>query len=204
MKNIYYNSAVAKACGKNGIIKAVLLNYIYNYHKLNIRKKPGDPAQISLAEFVYQYNVDEKKGLWQRSFIHKILKDLKKDDLLNIEYKNKAPVYSVPPRITELLTAEDSVTVSFDLEMAIEHGIYLAIVYRYLMYVIDKSPEGQAYNLSVKAMSEINRISPAQIYREIKRLKGKVILRVRSKIKYSTRALSLIRINSGREIHNAL
>jgi hypothetical protein len=44
VKKIYYNSSVAQLCQKNGIIKAVLLNYIYNYHKANTSKGAGHPA----------------------------------------------------------------------------------------------------------------------------------------------------------------
>ena len=122
MKNIYYNSTVARLCGSNGIIKAVLLNYIYNYHKPNIRKQAGSPASITLAEFVYQYSCEEK-SLWKRSFIHRILKDLEKDGHITIAKDNNLSVYSVTPRIVELLTDENSKVISFDLELACGAGI---------------------------------------------------------------------------------
>lgn len=192
MKSIYYNSAVAIRCGKNGIIKAVLLNYVYNYHKINIRKGAGHPAQISLAEFQEQYKMKDEKGLWGRSFIHKILKDLEEDRHLNNNPENGRAVYSVSPEIAGLLNAKDAVVVSFDLELALQHTIYVAIVYRYVIHVIDKSKNGIAYNLNVKEMSEINRISPAQIYRVIKFLLEKKILQPpKQKWKQRSKGLSL-------------
>jgi hypothetical protein len=41
MKMISYNSSVAQLCKKNGIIKAVLLNFTYYYHKPN---RGGEPV----------------------------------------------------------------------------------------------------------------------------------------------------------------
>jgi hypothetical protein len=193
MKTIAYNSAVAKRCGKNGIIKAVLLNYIYNYHRPNIRKGAGTPASISLAQFVYQYT-DGDKALWGRSFIHKILTDLCKDGHLVKARENNMPVYSVSNEIAGLLTDDEVELVTFDLEVACRYGIHIAIMSRYLLYVIDKSPKGEAYNLDVDEMSEVNRISPAQIYRAIKYLVDtKIVKRVKSRLRYRSRALSLAR-----------
>jgi hypothetical protein len=194
MKNIYYNSSVARLCGKNGIIKAVLLNYIYNYHKPNIRKLAGHPALITLAEFVYQYSC-EKKSLWRRSFIHRILKDMEKNNHITIAKENNLSVYSVAPKIVELLTNPNIKIVSFNLELACEAGIDVAIITRYLMYVIDQSPKGEAYNLNVEEMSEVNHISPAQIYRVIKHLIETGILRkLKSTLRFRPRALSLARV----------
>ena len=191
MKTISYNSAVAKLCGNNGIIKAVLLNYIYNYHRPNIRKKAGDPACISLAEFVYQYERGDK-ALWKRSFIHKILKDLHKEDRINIERENNMPVYSVKENVVALMNEAKATVVSFDLKLACEYGIHVAIMSRYLLYVIGKSPGGEAYNLSVDDMAEVNRISPAQIYRAINYLvETKVLRKVKSRLSRRSRALSL-------------
>ena len=191
MKIISYNSAVAQLCGKSGIIKAVLLNYIYNYHKPNCRKGAGSPACITLAEFIYQYTYAETP-LWGRSFIHRILKDLQKDGHINIGREGNLAVYSVSDQIAGLLSSGSAEVVSFDLQLACEFGIYTAIVSRFLLYVIGKSDGGVAYNLDVKQMSAVNRISPAQIYRAINHLiKTGVMKRVQSPIKRKSRALNL-------------
>jgi hypothetical protein len=191
MKTITYNSAVAKRYGANGIIKAVLLNYIYNYHKLNPRKTAGHPACISLEEFVYQYQSGDK-SLWKRSFIHRILQDLVKEGHLSKTREGNSPVYTVSPEIAALLTDPNPKAVSFDLAMACEYGINIAIVGRFLLHVIDRSPKGEAYNLSVKEMAEVNRLSPAQIYRAIKVLEDtKMVMRVKSRLKHCARSLSL-------------
>lgn len=191
MKTISYNSDVARLCGANGIIKAVLLNYIYNYYKMNPRKGVGFPACISLREFVYQYGYDDK-SLWKRSFIHKILKDLERDGHVLIARENGLPVYSVSDQIAGLLSHGESPVVTFDLQIACDYGIHIAIVSRYLLHVISKSPEGEAYNLKVNEMSEVNCLSPAQIYRAIKHLiETKVVYRVKSRLRYRSRSLSL-------------
>jgi len=191
MSTIYYNSAVAKKCGNNGIIKAVLLNYIYNYHKQNPRKGPGHPASICLREFVYQYT-SQDKSLWKRSFIHKILTDLCRDGHLLKTEVNRLPEYAVSKEIAALLSDGGAELVCFDLGVACEYGIYVAIMSRYLKHVISKSPNRIAYNLSVQEMAEINRISPAQIYRSIKQLvESKVLARVKSPSKHCSRSLSL-------------
>ena len=191
MKTIYFNSAVAKRCGKNGIIKAVLLNYVYNFHKQNVRKGAGHPAFISLAEFVYQYKVDDG-GLWERSFIHENLKEMEKAGLLINTPENKMPVYSVSSKIDSLLTAKDAVVVSFDLGEAYEHGIHVAIMKPYLLHAIEQSPDRIAYNLSVKRMSEVNRLSPSQIYKAIQFLKdAKVIRPTKSPVQKYSRKMCL-------------
>src|ERR1700677_5062173 len=105
MSTIYFNSDLAQVCGKNGIIKAVLIDYIYNYHKPNIRKGPGHPASISLREFVYRYTHGEQ-SLWKRSFIHRILKDLIKDGHVIKTTENRMPVYSLSNRMELLLNDE--------------------------------------------------------------------------------------------------
>ena len=193
MGTIYYNSDVAQVCSKNGIIKAILINYVYNYHKPNIRKGPGHPANISLREFVYQYT-HEDQSLWKRSFIHRILKDLIKDGFLIKTEENRMPVYSVSDQIRCLLNDETAKTISFDLGMACEHGIYVAIMRRYLLHLIDKNPKGEAYNLKVTDMAEVNRISPAEIYRSINCLvAGQVLRKIKSPLKSHSRALSLAR-----------
>ena len=195
MKTISFNSAVAKACGNNGIIKAVLLNYIYNYHTPNPRKGSGHPACISLREFVYQYG-HESNALWKRSFIHKILTDLCRDGHLLKTLENGLPVYSVSTEIAGLLTDENAPLVCFDLGLACEYGIHIAIMWRFLTHVISKSPKGVAYNLSVNEMAEINRLSPAQIYRAIKHMVDKKLLaRVKMQSKHASRALSLSMYN---------
>jgi hypothetical protein len=192
MKIIYYNSAVAKRCGKNGVIKAVLLNYIYNYHTLNIRKRAGHAASISLAEFVYQYKVGDADGLWKRSFIHKILRDLKTDGHLTTSLINNRPTYSVSSEIAGLLTDTKKKKISFALEEAVQHGIHVAVMQRYLQYVIKESPNGVAYNLSVKKMSEESCISPAQIYRAIEWLvTNEIVSRSESPVRRHSRALCL-------------
>lgn len=196
MKTISYNSDVARLCGPNGIIKAVLLNYIYNYYKANPRKGAGFPACISLREFVYQYGYDDK-SLWKRSFVHKILKDLEREGHLLIARENNMPVYSVSDRIAGLLRQERSPVVTFDLQVACDYRIHVAIMSRYLLHVISKSPEGEAYNLKVNEMSEVNCLSPAQIYRAIKYLiETKVVYRVKSCLKYRSRSLSLAKCHS--------
>lgn len=194
MKFISYNSSVAKACGKNGIIKASLLNYIYNYHRTNSSKGCGYPASISLAEFVYQYRVNDVDGLWKRSFIHKILMDMVKEGrLLKTGVKN-SPTFAVSPEIVVMLTDRNAIIISFELGMAVNHGIDVAIMHRYLLHVIDQSPEGMAYNLSVKKMSELNRISHAQIYRAISWLEeNEIVQRVQSPVLKYSRALCLAR-----------
>ncbi len=106
------------------------------------------------------------------------------------------PVYAVSPEIAGLFAAEGSIVVSFDLEMACEHGIHVAIMRRYLLHVIDQSPKGEAYNLNVKDMAKVNKLSPAQIYRAISFLiHNKVLSRVKSQLKSCSRALSLARYN---------
>ena len=194
MKTIYYNSAAANLCGKNPIIKAVLLNYIYNYHKPNIRKGPGSPACISLSQFVYRY-MHKDLYIWKRSFIHKILKDLEKAGHIAIvrdEYKR--PVYSVSQQIVTLLNDEKAQWVNFDLEVACRFNIYTAIVTRYILHVIDQSPKKVAYNLSVTRMAEVSCVSPAQIYRVIRHLEAeKIVKRDKSSLKHPTRALCLAR-----------
>lgn len=195
MKDIFYNSGVAQYCGNNGIIKAVLLNYIYNYHRQNSRKKAGYPATISLAEFVYQYTQGDK-SLWKRSFIHKILTDLCRDGHLIKSRDNNMPVFSVSERIARLLNDSSFDLVGFDLGLACEYGIYVAIMSRYLLHVIDHSPHGIAYNLNVNEMAEINGISQAEIYRSIKQLEAtKVVQRVKSPVTKYSRSLCLARSN---------
>jgi predicted transcriptional regulator len=192
MNNIIFNSGVAARCGKNGIIKAVLINYIYNYYVQNPRKGAGYPAPITLKEFVYQYSVGDG-SLWKRSFVHRILRDLKKDGQITITQENNRPVYAVSSAMAELLSDENATLISFDLGMACEYGIHIAIISRYLSHVISKSPNNVAYNLSVKEMAEVNHLSPAQIYRAIKHLVDtKVLARVKMRSKSSSRALSLI------------
>jgi hypothetical protein len=191
MTTIYYNSYVARICGNNGIIKAVLINYIYNFHKTNLRKGVGYPAKITLAEFVYQYTSGEK-SLWQRSFIHRMLTDLCKDGHLLKTHEDGVAIYSVSNEICELLNEKDTKLVSFKLSTACDYGIHIAIVAQYLRYVITKSPEGVAYNLDVNDMSEVNRLSPAQIYRAIKYLiEGKVFMKVKLPPGKRSRSLSL-------------
>ena len=198
MSNIYYNSTVAKMCGKNGIIKAVLLNYIYNYHKQNPRKGAGYPAKILLGEFVYQYAYEDK-SVWKRSFIHKILTDLCRDKHLSKTQDNGVPVYSVSSEVADLLTDESTPLVCFELKTACEYGIHIAIMERYLKHIITKSPKGVAYNLNVEDMAKINRLSPAQIYRAIKHLVDKKVLaRVKMRSQYCSRALSLALYNPRR------
>jgi hypothetical protein len=191
MSNIIYNSGVVARCGKNGIIKAVLINYIHNYHVQNPRKGAGHPAAISLKEFVYQYSMGDE-SLWKRSFIHRILRDLKKDGHITITQENNRPVYSVSDAIAQLLLDKNAMLISFDLGMACEYGIHIAIMSRYLVHVIGKSPKKVAYNLSVKEMAGINHLSPAQIYRAIKHLvDSKVLSRVKMPSKTGSRALTL-------------
>ena len=194
MKIIYYNSAVARLCGRNGIIKAVLLNYIYNYHKPNIRKGAGHPACICLAECVDQYT-DEDHALWGRSFIHKILKNMEAEGRLKINKdEDNRPVYTASQEVRNLLCAEDAVWVCFELRVACKCGICLAIVGRFILHIIDNSPKKLAYNLSVEKMSEVNCISPAQIYRAIRFLvEAGVVKRDKSLLKHPTRALALAR-----------
>lgn len=195
MKNIYYNSAVAELCGSNGIIKAVLINYIYNYHTPNLRKGAGHPAKISLSEFVYQYKVDEN-GLWERSFIHETLGTLVNDGHVIKSGEKNNPEYTVSSEVVVLLNDKMCEVVSFDLELAYEHGIHVAIMKRFLLHIIDKAPEGEAYNLKVEEMSAVNRLSPAQIYRAIKLLVDtKVLQRVKSRLRFRSRALSLARFS---------
>jgi hypothetical protein len=185
---------VARLCGRNGIIKAVLLNYIYNYHKPNSSKGIGHPACISLAEFVDQYTSGDIP-LWRRSFIHKILKDLAKDRHLSIT-KNRyhRPVYAVSQEIATFLSNEEAVWVSFGLEDACKCGIYIAIVTRFLLHVIDSSPKKAAYNLDVQEMASVNCISPAQIYKVINFLiKCDIVKKDKSMLKHPTRALCLVR-----------
>lgn len=193
MKDIYYNFAVASLCGDNCIIKAVLLNYIFNYHKPNPRKGPGSPASITLREFVYRYKVGDG-GLWKRSFIHKILKDLQKDGHLINTPEKGMPVYTVSPQFASLLADPQVPLISFDLEMACKHGIHVAIMQRYLLFVIDQSPDRVAYNLNVNSMAEDNGLSRSQIYKAIAILKSmKVLKAVKSHLRYRSRALSLSR-----------
>jgi hypothetical protein len=195
MNDIFYNSAVAQHCGNNGIIKAVLLNYIYNYHRQNPRKKAGYPASISLAEFVYQYT-QGNKSLWKRSFIHRILADLCKDGHLIKIRDNNMPVYRVSDNITHHLTDTNAVVIGFDLGLACEYGIYVAIMSRFLLHVIDQSPNKIAYNLNVNEMAGINGISPAQIYRSIQQLEAaQVVQRVKSPVTQYSRSLCLSRSN---------
>ena len=193
MKDIYYNFAVARLCGDNRIIKAVLLNYIFNYHKPNPRKGPGSPASISLREFVYQYKVGDG-GLWKRSFIHKILKDLQKDGHLINTPDNGLPVYTVSSQFASLLADPQVPLISFDLEMACKHGIHVAIMHRFLLHVIDHSPDKVAYNLNIYRMTSDNGLSRSQIYKAIAILKDmKVVMPVKSELRYRSRALSLAR-----------
>ena len=166
-KHLYYNSAVAKLCGNNGIIKAVLLNYIFNYNKFKPKEGPGSPARISLAEFAYQYRVTDDEGLWERSTIHENLQALKEEGHLKAEKDKHGIVYTVSPKVAALLESDKSEVVAFSLKHAYEFGIHLAIVSHYLLNVIDNSPNGIAYNLSVKVMAQVNRLSSAQIYRAI-------------------------------------
>ena len=141
MSTILFSSEVAQKCGNNGIIKAVLLNYIYNYHKQNHRKGVGSPAMITLREFVYQYGYEDM-NLWKRSFIHKILKDLTDAGHLLKTLDNNVPVYSVSSKVAFLLKEPEAKIVSFDLETACKYGIHIAIVSRYLKHVISRSPHG--------------------------------------------------------------
>jgi DNA-binding MarR family transcriptional regulator len=169
-KNLCYNSAVAKLCCKNGIIKAVLLNYIYNYNKYKPKEGPGSPARISLAEFAYQYRVTDDEGLWERSTIHENLQSLKEEGYLKAEKDKHGIVYTVSPQIAALLKSNQAKLVMFNLVVAYVKGIHVAIVSQFLLHTIDSSPNGIAYNLSVKAMAEVNGLSPAQIYRAIESL----------------------------------
>ena len=194
MKTIFYNSAVATLCGTNGIIKAVLLNYIYNYHKPARNRGAGYPARIALAEFVYQY-MHEDLRLWKRSFIHKMLKQLQRHGYLHVEPdKQNRPVFSVSEEIADLLRDGNATRVSFDLELACRSNIYIAIVSRFILHVIDHSPGGIAYNLDVKEMSKVNRISVSEIYRIIAGLERvEVVKRVKSPLKHKSRGLHLAR-----------
>jgi hypothetical protein len=204
MKTIFYNAAVAKRCGQNGIIKAVLINYIFNYHKPNIRKGPGSPASISLTEFVEQYT-HEDTPLWNRSWIHETLKTLEKDKHLNIARNKNMPGYSVSNEIAELLKDEKAPLVSFDLETACRSGIHFAIVSRFVLHVIKQSPKGIAYKLSVKEMAEVNRLSPAQIYREINTLIEKgLVEKVEASGKGKSRSLNLRKCGNEAKMHKCL
>ena len=195
MKTIYFNSAVAELCGNNGIIKAVLINYIYNYHTSNPRKGAGHPACITLPDFVYQYQVEEK-GLWERSYIHETLTTLVTDGHVIKAGEKNRPEYTVSRAVVDLLTDDTAEIVSFDLRLAYEQGLHVAIMKQFLLHVIDKAPDGQAYNLKVGDMSAVNRLSPAQIYRAIKHLVDtKVLKRVKSRLRFRSRALSLARFN---------
>jgi len=193
MRTIYFNSSVAERCGKNGIIKAVLLNYVYNYHKRNIRKGAGTPACIQLSEFVYQYKVDEK-GLWERSFIHRNLKKLTDERFLIKTTEDKVPTYSVSSEIVQLLTDKTCKIVSFDLEMAYVSGIHVAIMHRFLLHAIDQSPHSTLYNLQIDKVAEVNRLSKSQIYRAISFLEDtKVISRCKTRVKFHGRTLGMTR-----------
>jgi len=195
-KHLYYNSAVAKLCGKNGIIKAVMLNYIYNYNRHKPKEGPGSPARISLAEITYQYRVTDDEGLWERSTIHETLQSLKKDGHLKAEKDKHGIVYTVSPKIAALIESDDAEIVMFNLVVAYVKGVHVAIVSQFLLHAIDNSPNGIAYNLSVKEMAEVNRLSPAQIYRAIESMiEDGVIERAKcpSKQKRSSRKLCLTR-----------
>lgn len=193
-KTIYYNSAVAKRCGRNGIIKAVLIHYLYHYNKFKPREGLGSPACISLPEFVYQYKVTDDKGLWGRSFVHKVLRDLAKDGHLHITRNERMPVYALSQEIIDLIKSSETKTVAFDLNDAFELGIYFAIVARFLMRMIDNSPDRIAYNIDVAEMSETNCISRAQIYRAVKLLiEVNLVKKVRSLKKCHARGLHLSR-----------
>jgi hypothetical protein len=192
MKDIYYNSAVAKRCGKNGIVKAVLINYIYNYNKHKPLEGVGSPACITLAEFAYQYKYADTGALWKRSFIQEVLDQLKRDKLIFAAKEYGRFIYSLTPEIIALLAADDGVLVSFDLGAACQFGIAVAVMHRYLRRVIENAPKGKAYNLSVKKISEVNKISPAQIYRAINFLKGARLFEdTEPPVKRASRAMSL-------------
>ena len=191
MNLIYYNSSVAQLCKKNGIIKAVLLNYIYNYHKTNARKGAGHPAQISLAEFRYQY-LHEDKALWSESYIHEMLKALENQKHLKVtrDERNR-PVYSVADQVATDLKRKDATWIGFDLGLACASNIYIAIIHRFLANVIEKSPDHVAYSLNVKEIAETNCISQAEIYRVIKNLvEIRIFKKVKSPVRTKLRGVS--------------
>jgi hypothetical protein len=102
------------------------------------------------------------------------------------------PVYSVSATIADLLNAADAPLISFDLGLACEHGINVAIMARFLRHVISRSPNGVAYNLKVKEMADANRLSPASIYRAITFLEeNEVVTRVKSSVRGSGKSLTL-------------
>jgi hypothetical protein len=193
MKTIYYNSSVAQLCKKNGIVKAVLLSYIYNYHKANIRKGAGYPASISLAEFVHQYT-SKDKPLWKRSFTHKVLKSLEEDKHLIVakDEANKRS-YSVSAEVAAALTAKNGVWIGFELDTACEFGIYKAIVSRFLVLTIKNSPNRVAYHLCVEDMANVNCVSEAEIYRVVKGMvDAGALVKVKSPVKNRSRGLNLV------------
>ena len=199
MSTIYYNSAVARLCGNNGIIKAVLLQYIYNYHKPNIRKGAGTPACIKLAEFVYRYTSGDKP-LWCRSYIHKILKDLETDEHLFVAREGILPVYTVSDDVAALLQDIEPINIGFNLELACKRGIHIAIVGRHLVHMIKKSPDGIAYHIDVNEMAELNHLSPAQIYRAIGYLQShKILNKTQSPRTFPKRGMNLMRSSQPRD-----
>ena len=104
------------------------------------------------------------------------------------------PVYTVSPQFTSLLADPQVPLISFDLEMACKYGIHVAIMHRFLLHVIDHSPDKKAYNLDVNSMASDNGLSRSQIYKAIAILKDmKVVMPVKSDLKYRSRALSLAR-----------
>jgi len=170
---------------------------VFNYHKLAHDKGAGYPACIRLAEFVYTY-MHANLSLWKRSFIHKMLKELIKAKHLNTEIDEyKRSVFSVSDEVAVLLRDKDGTWVSFGLQLACESTIYIAIVSRFLLHVIDNSPDGIAYNLDVKEMSKVNCISVPEIYRTIAGLeKLNVFKRVRSPLKRHSRGLHLTKVSA--------
>jgi hypothetical protein len=192
MKTIYYNCELAEHCGNNGIIKAVLLQYIHNYHKANPRKGAGSPAQISLGEFVFRYAAEEKP-LWCRSYIHRTLKELEAHEHLNVQRERNQPVYTVSPEAVEILNDSNGKLVAFELADACSSGLHKAIVKRHLLHMISLSPCGNAYHVNVNRMSRVNRISPAQHYRAILELiKEGVVMETRSPLWRRKRGRCLI------------
>jgi hypothetical protein len=193
MSTIYFNSAVARHCGNNGIIKAVLLQYIYNYHRSNPRKGAGTPASIKLTEFVYRYTSQEKP-LWKRSFIHKILKDLETDKHLIITRDGIMPVYSVSAEVAALLNAKRPELYAFDLATACTMGIHYAIISRHLLHIIDCSQKKVAYALDIPAIADASMVSAAQIYRIVDTMVAQNMVRkLASPLHYRKRGMNLCR-----------